>query len=244
MFLRGNIARHGLSGGEHPHATTVHVAPAKGPVRAVFGRTEGGMLLLQAPADVGEIAAWAGTLRGQRVVGMNGEAVQVGSLWAAMGRPALRTDLTEPLMRLSLADLPGIKKASLRPSTSADADLLRAWFADYGADTGLPLDAADARDRAIAPGSAVRLLEHDGIPVAMAALNATAGVDVQVGGVFVARDRRGRGFGRMVTCALLAEAREGGAQSAVLFSNNDHATRIYLSLGFRQVGHYRIAFLA
>jgi predicted GNAT family acetyltransferase len=48
---------------------------------------------------------------------------------------------------------------------------------------------------------------------------------------------------RKVTRALLAEARASGAREAILFSNNDAASRAYRSIGFEQVGQYRIAFL-
>ena len=90
----------------------------------------------------------------------------------------------------------------------------------------------------------VRLLIEAGHPVAMAAINAKAGYHVQVGGVGVPAQYRGRGYGRGVTAALLREARAEGAQVAVLFANNPTAARSYEAIGFRQVDQYRIALLA
>jgi predicted GNAT family acetyltransferase len=78
----------------------------------------------------------------------------------------------------------------------------------------------------------------------MANLNAVVGEHVQVGGVYVPREARGRGFARRITTGLLQEARSEGARIAVLFANNAAAARAYEAIGFRQNGWYGIALLA
>ena len=161
-----------------------------------------------------------------------------------------RMNHVEPLFRLDLADLPQGAGYN-RPARSAGAELLAGWFAAYMQETGLgqgdpALGIAEANDRVqtALDGGPRRLLDDaEDRPLAMAALNPRAGDSVQVGGVFVQPENRGRGLGRAVTRPLLAQARDRGAREAILFSNSDAATRAYRSIGFRQVGQYRIAFL-
>ena len=252
MFLRGNLATHGLAGPPHPHRTAVWRWPAKGPVRAVFGRTRAGMLLLQAPDAPGAIRAFAALLAGQEIAGVTGAAGQVDALVGALRLPdaALRANLHEPLMHLDLARLPAPPAGALvlRAPVAADAVLLQDWFAQYFRDTGIaPSDPALAaemaadRARAAIEGPDVALLLGPDGPCAMAALNARAADMVQVGGVYVPGPLRGRGSGREVTRALLDRARGGGVRQAVLFANNAAAEKAYRGIGFVRVGWYRIA---
>jgi predicted GNAT family acetyltransferase len=67
---------------------------------------------------------------------------------------------------------------------------------------------------------------------------------VQVGGVFVPQELRGRGFAQRITVGLLQAARRDGAETAVLFANNPVAARTYEAIEFQQVGWYGIALLA
>ena len=133
--------------------------------------------------------------------------------------------------------------------TAEDLEALEPWFAAYLVDT----DQADATKAAeLAPGRAradlttsqVRILVEEGRPVAMANLNAVVGQHVQVGGVYVPDEERGRGLAGRITIALLQEARDKGATTAVLFANNPPAARAYEAIGFQQIGWYGIALLA
>jgi ribosomal protein S18 acetylase RimI-like enzyme len=252
MFLRSNLAAHGLGASEHRHATGYHLYPASGPIKAVLGLTRSGMVLCQTGGLDQAVPVFAQALAGQIVTGFSGEAGQIGALMAALRLdPArdFRMDHVEPLFRLDLAEVPEGDDA-VRPARTDEVDLLTGWFTAYMQDTGLgagdpAAGIAEARDRALAAvqGSSVWLLEEKGQPVAMAALNAQAGDMVQVGGVYVPPPRRNQGLGRRVTRALLAETARKGARAAVLFANNDAAARAYRGIGFRQIGQYRIAFL-
>lgn len=55
---------------------------------------------------------------------------------------------------------------------------------------------------------------------------------------------RNQGLGRAITRARLVEARDQGAEEAVLFANNPAAANAYRGIGFVEVGAYRIALLA
>ncbi len=252
MFLRGNLAAHGTAGAGHPHATTFHLWRIGGDIHGVLGVTQSGMVLCQCP-DGKALTGLAPALEGATLTGFSGDADQTGRLIDGLGLTGadFRLNHVEPLFRLDLADLKD-RGDTVRCPTPEEAALLRGWFADYMRDTGLGAgdpasgvaEATARAEAAVTSGSTVRLLGEAGQPVAMAALNATAGDVVQVGGVFVPPDHRGTGLGRRVTAALLAEARDKGARIAVLFANNAAASRAYQAIGFGQVGWYRIAFLA
>lgn len=254
MFLRGNLALHGLAGSSHIHATAYYRLPDHGPIRAVLGVTNAGMVLCQAPDGVTDDIVR--TLNGQTITGFSGAADQIDTLIAALGLNGRdwRADLLEPLMWLDLSELQAPPVDSiLRPPGPLDTGLLTGWFLSYFTDTGIaPADPARAlalaqdRARMTAEGQGgVRLLlDQAGEAVAMAGLNARAGGTVQVAGVYVPAPLRGRGLGRAITGAILAEARAAGETGAVLFANNSPAERSYRALGFTRIGQYRIAFLA
>ncbi|WP_123876572.1 GNAT family N-acetyltransferase [Fuscovulum blasticum] len=254
MFLRNSLAAHGLSGPPNPFRTTYWRWPETGPIRAVLGHAANGMLLPQATGVPEAIADFALALRGRTIVGAAGEAGQTDRLLTALRLPmaAVRRVNHEPLLRLDLARLPPAPPdaASLRRPLPGDATLLSGWFDAYLRETGLasgepgPTAALVAdRVRDAIAGPDTRLLVGPEGPLAMAALNARVARMVQVGGVFVPPPLRGRGLGREVTRALLAEMRAEGMSEAVLFANNEAAARAYRAIGFAQIGWYRIAFL-
>ena len=49
MFLMGNLEAHGIGNTDHPHGTRFHLREADGTITGVFGRTNHGMLMCQAP---------------------------------------------------------------------------------------------------------------------------------------------------------------------------------------------------
>jgi predicted GNAT family acetyltransferase len=248
MFLRGNLEAHGIGQSAHDHACDYFLWSAEGPVRAVFGCSNNGFLMLQCPGrEVEALAAAAQALAGRQVQGLTGDAAQARLWLGALGLAGrLKVDHVEPLYDLELATMPRADLAWRRPE-AGDAALLATWFQGYEADTGTgaagtPQAAEAARDRArrtIDAGICQLLLER-GRPVGMAAVNARVKDIVQVGGVYVPREERNRGAGRLVQ-ALLMQAERDGARRAVLFSNNDAASRAYEAIGFRRVGDYLVA---
>ncbi|MAC78569.1 MAG: hypothetical protein CML66_10975 [Rhodobacteraceae bacterium] len=256
MFLRSNLAAHGIGERTHPHGTTFWLQDGAAGIAGVFGASNGGYLMVQAPdADAQVWQDWVRLLQGRLMRGITGDDVQVRKALAALG---LRIDLfsvnqAEPLYRMELARLDGARLdgagAEMRPATAEDREILTEWFTTYLMETGLTDDVAQAREeagaRALAAGrsGAERLLIEDGRPVATASLNAQVDGIVQVGGVFVPVAERNRGLGRTVTAARLREARRDGARMAILFSNNDAASRAYEAIGFERIGAYRLAVL-
>ncbi|MBE9639137.1 hypothetical protein IQ782_19970 [Salipiger pacificus] len=251
MFLRGNIAVAGLGESTHPYATTVHLWPETGPIRAAFGRTTLGYVMCQAPDAPAEVfRAYAEAIADLPVASVTGPPSSCAALIAALGfaEGLFRLDHIEPLYRLDLAAM-AESPDHIRPPRPGDSELLADWFFDYGVDTGIGGTDAAARTEARARAErsvdrpALRLLIEDGTPVAMTDFNAEVADIVQIGGVFVPRALRNTARGRRVVHAQLCEARTRGIRTAVLFANNPAAARAYEAIGFEHIGGYRVAVL-
>jgi N-acetylglutamate synthase-like GNAT family acetyltransferase len=235
MFPLSNLAGAGLNGAG-PYGLRVWVT---GDVSGAIGLTNGGMLQPQWPGAA-DWAAARTVLAGAGVAGVIGPAGQVRPLVDALGLGSAEARLssTEPGFVLDLKDLivpegPGV----LAGLEAAEPAVLYAWRADYLTGvTGTPPDrAAELGQRDIEQFRAAgrhRLLLEDGAPVAMCGFNAVLPDVVQVGGVYVPPDLRGRGRARRVVALHLAEARARGVGRARLFAVSDQAARAYRAIGF------------
>lgn len=251
MFLRGNLARYGLFDRDHPHGTCYFLWDEGGQIRAVFGCTNGGYMMCQAPDAPDEIWTYfARALTGKTIWGMTGEARQVERTLTALAIPDEEFALNhiEPLYRLSLDTAPCPGMAALRPATQADHALLVEWFRGYVRDTEPTRDAGDIARQALANADRAAtmidtrfLIEH-GKPRAMTAINTRVDDTVQVSGVYVPPAFRGKGRGGLVVAAHLAVLKASmGIQHAILFAQNPRAARAYESIGFRRIGDVRVA---
>ncbi|TYB82048.1 GNAT family N-acetyltransferase [Maritimibacter fusiformis] len=252
MFLRANLEHLGLFDRVSPTGTAFHVLETANGISGVFGLSNAGFVLCQAPHATDD--DWSGLVRalaGRAVSGIAGEAAQVERAKDVLGlrRAAYSLDDPEPLYRLDLATLtvpegPG----KLRKPDTTDRDLLFRWTRAYSAELHmssarmLDEEAHGRTDRAIASGDA-RLLIIDGTPVAMTALNARAADMVQIGGVFTPPDLRGRGHARRAVALHLHEVRQGGVRTAILFASGPAACRAYEAIGFERIGRYTLAIL-
>ncbi|MEL6465600.1 MAG: GNAT family N-acetyltransferase [Pseudomonadota bacterium] len=246
MFLRSNLAEYGLGPSDAAYATEMFVDVRGGAVCGVVGLSNGGYLMAQMPMRC-DLTPAQKRWQGRKVLGMTGAPAQVTQVLTALGLADAVTNLdeVEPLYSLELRNLTGPFDA-LRATRSDDANMLERWFFDYRQDTGSTgTDAAawaDARARAARAlsGPGTRILEDNGEPVAMTTFNAQVADIVQVGGVFVPRALRNRGYGRRVVAAHLAEARALGISRAILFAASQAAARAYEAIGFQRIGTYRV----
>lgn len=241
MFPLANLRDHGLGDGdfasEHDHATRYWICVGGG----ILALTRGGMLLPVLPdgANAGEVTK---ALAGLDIAGAVGPADQVRALLAGVGlagRPT-RKDADEPGMVLDLGKLrvPQSDGTTLQPVGAALRDEVVGWRADSHRELlGTPEDqllalAGAEIDRGIARDS-LRVLMMAGQPVAMTAFNAILPEIVQIGGVFVPRALRSRGYARLAVALHLAEARARGVGRAVLFAASAAAVRAYRGIGFQ-----------
>lgn len=247
MFLRANARKGGLEDrGEHLQATYAAAFAGDGIV-AVGAHCWNGVLLLQAPEQLREVARAALGASGRALRGISGPADQVRAARDALGVRKPAVDDADALFSLDLGrlrvpvPLPGV---SLRRPTAEDIPALVAWRVQYLVETGLAAlgprlqeDAKSGIELLHAQGDHW-LLEDAGKPVAYTAFNARLPDIVQVGGVWTPPPLRGRGYARRAVAGSLLEARSGGAQRAILFTSNSQAARAYQALGFERTGEY------
>ncbi len=190
-------------------------------------------------------------LAGRRIAAAIGPDGQAAAVLEGLGLGALprRHQDREPGFTLALSDLrlPDVAGYNLAPLTAAHRDLARRWrlaylaevFADHGAEARAAADVAQW----IAAGSH-RLLLRGGVPVAMCGFNARIPGTVQVGAVWTPPEARRRGLARRAVALHLAEARDAGARTAVLFAANAAAAAAYRAIGFRPAGSMEVIELA
>ncbi|HCQ64867.1 MAG TPA: hypothetical protein DIU07_06730, partial [Rhodobacteraceae bacterium] len=201
MFLRANLLRLGLSDHTSPHGTAFFLAGTQG-ITAVFGISNAGYVQMQAPGAPPALhAAFAARIAGRNVAGLTGVPDQVDAAKRALGIACatFSLDNPEPLYRLRLDALrlpssPG----EIRAPAEADRDLIFTWTRAYSAELHmsspdrLDEEASGRAERALTSGD-VRILEIDGTPAAMTAINARLPDTVQIGGGYTPPALRGRG---------------------------------------------------
>lgn len=221
-------------------------------IEAALGLSAMGVLLPVLPGQGAEdLARLKPLLEGEAVAGIIGPPDWADALLPALGLQDAATDhhADEPGFALDLADLalPDDPDLRLRSPDSRDMALLVRWRAAYrGEVVGTPSDLREslARDdiAAYLERDSHRILERNGLPVAMTGFNAELPDAVQVGGVYVPPDHRGRGFARAAVALHLAEARRAGIRGAVLFAANEAAARAYRAIGFKPSGRMAMIF--
>lgn len=259
MFLRSNARAAGLIDRGEPLQGTWVAALEAGVIVAVAAHFWNGMLSLQAPVRVEEVARAALARSGRTLSGFTGPWRQVAEARRALGRDGAKSSLDsrEELFSLDLARLRVPKdlreaRFECRRPRAEELDLLGAWRAEFSIEA---LGAADRPElRASSRDEIARLHERGsswilldgGRPVAFAAFNAELPEIVQIGGVWTPPALRGRGYGRAVVAGSLLEARRRGVERAVLFTGEENrsARAAYLALGFRVIGDYGLVIFA
>ena len=253
LFLSGNLNDHGLNAAGDRTATQFWVAESNGDIQAVFGSSQAGYLMCEAPVFD---PRWSTDLRramaGRKVIGLSGEAGQATALRAALGlddHPASFEDV-EPHFLLQLDDLiipDGTTR--LRAPTKADLPQLVAWRCAYDREVFGEDDTPENRYKSqqrvsdLVQNGRLRLLTHQNAPVAMTGFNAALPEIVQIGSVYTPPEFRAQRHARRALALHLAEARSLGVKSAVLFASGPTAARAYQNIGFKQIGEYaQVAF--
>lgn len=256
MFLRANSQRVGLVYQPATLHATYAGAFKNGRLCGVVAHAWNGMVLLQCPEDVEEIACACVRLSDRRVSGLTGPLSQVQRARVALGlehAPARMED-DEWLYGLDLADL--IVPAALtdgsvlcRYPLPEDRDTLCRWRTAYDIEALGSPDSDETRKRAasVLDGQIAQqhawVAVHDGRIVSLSAFNAVLPDIVQLGGIYTPPECRGRGYAKVSVAGSLVAARERGATRAVLFTDNPSAARSYEGVGFRRLGDYGLVLL-
>jgi len=256
MFLRSNLRDFGIGNKKDDYAMRYFLRERGGVILGVGAIANSGSLMMQAVEGLVEIAEFMQTSLPDDTVYnfIIGESTQAEVMRKAFGLTDAPTtmDDVEPLFTLSLDRLitPAINGAMLRKPLQGDIAMLNEWGYDYLLETGLR-EAGDATRQAVKghvarrlDAGTLRLLIHNGKPVAQTGFNAVLPDSVQIGGVYTPPEFRRNGYSRLAVAMHLAEVRKTGVKKAILFSANEYASRAYRGIGFEQIGHYTITIFA
>jgi GNAT superfamily N-acetyltransferase len=256
MFLRSNALRVGLVYRDAPLHALYTGAFDDGDIIGVIAHAWSGMVLLQCPGDLDELARRCIAWSSRKVTGFAGPADQVRRARIALNLAEAPTKMAEDewLYALDLSELQIPSALSngeihCRAPLPEERDLLCQWRSAYDVETLGSTDseetrnrAAAALDRQIAEGNAWIAIRN-GDPVSLSAFNATLPDIVQLGGIYTPPKHRGRGYAKASVAASLIAARQRGASRAVLFTSNPSAARSYEAVGFRRLGDYGLVLL-
>jgi len=256
MFLRSNARRAGLVYQGECFQATYAGAFRQGEILGVVAHGSSGMLLIQAPEFVTELARACVDWSQRPVTGLAGPLEQVRQATAALQLDTavakFRGD--EWLYALNLPELivpAALSKGSIacRAPSASERDTLCAWRLAYDIELLGATDSAESRQRSaafldaqIADGN-VWVAIDQGEPVSLSAFNAALPDIVQLGGIYTPPELRGQGFAKAAVAASLLAARDRGATRSVLFTSNPSAVRTYEALGFQRIGDYALVLL-
>ncbi|UWQ19161.1 GNAT family N-acetyltransferase [Jannaschia sp. M317] len=234
MFLRSNLAAHGLRG-TYPHATRFWTDGT-----AVLGLTRAGFALPFAP-DGWDVNRAAHAMSGMDLNGIIGPAAVARPLLAACGlsqAPMQRND-DAPQMGLSLDALVTPDGPGKLVPLDAHAGQAALWrlAANREAEAGAQdIEGARAEVARWIAQDRGRLLIDGDTPLALTGLNAALPDIVQVGGVYVPPARRGARLAGRAVALDLDRRRALGVTRATLFADSVQALRSYARLGFVRTG--------
>jgi GNAT superfamily N-acetyltransferase len=256
MFLRANVRRVGLV-----YRDALFHALYCGDVEAnrivgVVAHAWSGMVLLQCPGEIGELARNCILWSGRPIKGFAGPANEVHRARISLGLANAPTQMDEEegLYALDLEELQipaplQNGEITCRAPLLAERDLLRRWRFAYDIESLGSAESEETRnqstatlDRQIEDGNAWVAIKN-GEPVSLSAFNATLPDIVQLGGIYTPPEHRGKGYAKASVAASLIAARQRGASRAVLFTGNPSAARSYEAVGFRLLGGYGIVLL-
>jgi GNAT superfamily N-acetyltransferase len=258
LFLLGNLRARGLEDTGAAYSGTWAAAFDRGEVAAVAAHCWNGVLLVQAPRALPEVARAAVAASGRPLAGLSGPRPQVEEARRALGLEGAPASLDHEaelfsldLARLEVPAALARGEVTCGPPAPDERALLSEWRVAYAVETlgavpGEALRKACSEEvaRLAAEGNAF-VLRAEGEAVAFSGFNARLPEVVQVGGVWTPPELRGRGHARAVVAGSLLAARGEGVGRAVLFTErgNHPARRAYLALGFRVVGDYGMVLL-
>jgi predicted GNAT family acetyltransferase len=127
---------------------------------------------------------------------------------------------------------------SCRSAGEADAGVLTAWFRSFAreANDGEVADAFATVREQLGYGG-ITVCEAGGELVSFASITRPADGMVRVGPVYTPPERRGRGYGSLVTAAASWRALRAGAEEVLLYTDpaNPVPNSIYQRIGYRPV---------
>ncbi|MEW6776962.1 MAG: GNAT family N-acetyltransferase [Bdellovibrionota bacterium] len=261
MLLRSNLRSGGLHYGGHTYQA-VYAAAVEGEgeaarVAGVAAHCWNNVLLIQAADSPGLLARAALEASGRPVAGILGPWWQVLEARTALGlstAPAA-SEGRDYLYALDIEKLRVPEKLTqlkYRLPWPVDLPILTRWRISYCIETLHVKDTPELRAQCAADvqrfqeeGTHVLLLDGER-HAAYSTFPALFQGMCQVGGVYVPKELRGKGYGKCVVAGHLLLAKQTGVHRAILYTSetNTTAQKAYESLGFEMVGEYCMTLFA
>jgi uncharacterized protein len=251
MFLRSNWREGGLNNEGGRFQGTYVAAIEDDKIVAVAAHYWNGMIVVQAPVYLAEVAQAVVEQSDLFISGIAGPATQVEATKQALGlgNQPTQIDEQEILFSLTLQDLqvpPALASGAVqcRLPYTQELELLSEWSVAYNVETLGKLATPDLlphcrREIEVRQSTAKHwVLIADNTPVAYTAFNASLPDIVQIGGVWTPPALRGNGYAKCVVAGSLLQAKSQGVERAVLFTNfkNYAAQAVYKGIGFQNTG--------
>lgn len=236
LFLLGNLARHGVAG---PDLDFWMHERSDGEIAGVVNRwlTFWSIGHGEDPRAF-DAAAAAAVIDGyprEQVQGMTGVPDEVEPLLAALRRHRPRHVQQERFAALEGAPAPAAHRGASRRAEPKDLDALAALYDDPAA--GRMRRGRPAVERMIA--GRTYLVEDEGAVVCACGVFAETHRAGMIGGVYTPERFRRRGYATSLVHFVSAELVAEGKRPCLFYANPE-AGRIYLRLGFRDLGPWRL----
>lgn len=259
MFLRSNMRQVGFGYKDAVyHGDYYGAVDESGAIKGVLAHYWNNNVMVQAP-DNAILSALFTHFRDHAtrpIGGVIGPDDQVLATIDGLAIPeaAFALNRDEGLYDLDLDDLKmpaNYDKARHKVALAREAgqELLTAWLTAYNIEA-LGSDDDDILKERI-KGDVKHTMENenrwvllvDGTPVALCGFNAQLPDIVQIGPVWTPPEHRSNGYARIVLVLSLAQAKERGVKSSVLFTDNPPAVKAYESIGYEKNGSFRLSLL-
>jgi len=157
--------------------------------------------------------------------------------WANLGGPPAVLESREGTYVAGRVDAPADVLGALRIAELRDADLLRAWAAEFMAETGLTTSDEDLIGPRIEAGR-MFVWEADGQAAAMAAVTDPHGGVSRVHLVFTPPQHRKQGFASACVAAITSRELANPGRLCMLYTDVENPTsnKIYQEVGYHRVG--------
>lgn len=258
MFLIGNMRAVGLVDNGNPYEGAYAAALVNGEMVGVIAHFWNDNLVVQAQGQVDVLVEAVLAESGRPVRGIIGIDDQVSAVKEVLNidDSLVRMDEVEKLYALDLSNLvvPDMLKKGMvkaRRIQSRDVDVVSEWTEGFSIEAlgenptqELKRECRSRVERSLREQN-TWVLSKDEKPAAISSFNTSIREAVQIGGVWTPPELRRQGYARAVVAASLLDAAAEGVSKAILFTGMDNmpAQRAYESLGFRQIGNYRLLLL-
>jgi len=148
-----------------------------------------------------------------------------------------------PLLRLTDTPVPRRCTGRLRRATMEDLEIVAAWTEAFRLEARLHLSAEQAAadvQRALRNGTQYVWVDDSGAPLGLIGGTLIAPSGARIGPVYTPPDRRSRGIGGAMVCALSEHLLASGAASVFLFTDasNPTSNALYRRIGFEPIGRH------